>query len=101
MPEIGNLEDRLLHEIGGMREDFRRVSVELGALATEVRLLTQAQEATKTHSERLARLETEVQNVKADMQSANTERRWIIGVLVAGALALIGSLITFFSRYIH
>lgn len=96
--EIGNLEDRLLDEIHGMREDFREVSEKISALAVEVRHLTEAQNETKNHGERITRVEERVNSMEGNMQSAATERRWIIGVLVTAAIAIIVALVQSFSH---
>lgn len=99
MPEIGNLEDKLLEEIHGMREDFRRVSVEIAQLATEVRHLTENQLETKGHGERLAKAEEKISAIEGRLQSADTERRWIVGVLVAGAISVVVTLISVFFKH--
>lgn len=87
-------------EIRGMREDFRRVSEQLGALTAEVKHLAHSQEQTLGFGERIRSLETEVINIKAALQSeedarlssersASTERRWVISLLVPTMLGLL------------
>lgn len=90
MPEIGNLENKLLDEIHGMREDFRRMSVEMAQLAAEVRHLNENQVETRGHGERITRLEESVTNLKADQRSAATERRWTIGTIIFVVIGMLG-----------
>lgn len=99
MPEIGNLEDRLLSEIHGMREDFRRVSVEIAQLTSEVRHLAEGQRETSGHGERLAKAEEKIAAIEGRLQSSDTERRWIVGVLVAGAISVVVTLISLFFKH--
>jgi hypothetical protein len=98
---IGDLEDRLLDELRGMREDFRKVSSDVSALAVEVKHLTEGLLETRGHGERIKALETEVSVLKARDESAATERRWIIGVLVTVGVALLASLIGAFGKIVR
>lgn len=96
--EIGNLENKLLDEIHGMREDFREVSQAVTALTVKVEYLVEGQNETKGHGERIRGLEERVNSIEKNMQSAATERRWIIGVLVASAVAIIIALVQSFAH---
>jgi hypothetical protein len=91
---IGDLEDKLLDELRGMRDDFRKVSSEVAALTVEVKHLAADMSDTRGHGERIKALETDVSNLKARDESAATERRWIIGMLVSGALVIIGIIVS-------
>ena len=91
---IADLERILLGELKGMREDFQQVTKEVSGLAVEVKHLVEDMKEAKGHGERIKALETDVTNLKGDLQSAATERRWIVGVLVGGVLSMIGIVVT-------
>jgi len=101
MPPIGDMENKLLDELKGMREDFRQVSKEVASLAVEVKHLAEDLHETRGHGERLKALETDVSNLKASNESSATERRWIIGMLVGGAITIIGLIVTILTKLVH
>lgn len=82
-----------------MRDDFRKVSVDIGSLTSEVKHLAEASEKTQGYGERLAKLEERASSVEARLQSSDTERRWIIGVLIGTALSIVGLLIGVFGKH--
>lgn len=96
--------NNLLSEIRGMREDFRQVSTDVAALTVEVKHLVEQANSTRDHGERIKALETEVSGIRANEQSAATERRWIIGVLVTSLFGVMGAIIAIvnhFSGVVH
>ncbi len=98
---IGDMENKLLDELKGMREDFRRVSTEVAGLAVEVKHLAEDLHETKGHGERIRGLETDVSNLKANEQSAATERRWIISLLAGSILSILAIIVTIIIKFAH
>lgn len=103
MTDVSSLEARLVEElrgeIRGMREDFRKVSVELGGLTSEVKHLAEASEKTQGYGERIAKLEERAFAFDARLQSSDTERRWIIGLLIGSVLSIVALLIGVFGKH--
>ncbi len=80
-------DNALLHEIRGMREDFRDVSVKVERLTTQMESVAKVQDRFSDHAERLTKIETRMES--AEKQVKNNQ--WVIGLLVALVLGLLAT----------
>lgn len=92
MPD-NELSNILLQEIRPLREDVRHLAEAVASLKESMVHVLESTKATAQYGERIRALEEAVKNLQGDQRSSATERRWVIGLVVAVALAVIGLMV--------
>lgn len=92
MPD-NELSTILMQEIRPLRDEMRHLTESVASLKESMIHVLRSTEITAQYGERIRALEQDVKNLQADQRSAATERRWVIGLVVAVALAVIGLMV--------